>query len=146
MEKILCFLLIALLAGCVTTTNFMGKAKIEGGVSECEAKCKKWGMELVGMVALGEYTDGCICKKKEPQLSMQDVGESVILSSAGSGGGVAAVIEAQSKSGAPLFVPGGIPSGLVRTIRKAVINSKVAGQRWLLTSANCSLHACHFLL
>ncbi len=90
MKKISCFLLVLMLTGCATT--FTGSAKIKGGPSECEAKCKEWGMELVGMVALGEFTDGCICKKKGSQLSMQDIGEAVILSSAGSGGGAVAVM------------------------------------------------------
>ncbi len=105
MKRILWFLLVLMLTGCATT--FMGSAKIKGGPSECEAKCKEWGMELVGMVALGEYTDGCICKKKGLQLSMQDIGETVILSSAGSVSGAVAVFEAHRQapafSGAPSF-------------------------------------------
>ena len=99
MKRLLCLLLFLLLAGCATPlTTFRGAAKIEGGAQGCEAKCNEWAMELVGMVALGEYTDGCICKKKGSQLSMQDIGETLILSSTGSGGGPAvAVIEAKRR-------------------------------------------------
>jgi hypothetical protein len=95
MKRILSFLFILLLTGCATSgfTEFRGSAKIKGGPSDCEAKCRGWDMELVGMVALGEYTDGCICKKKGSQLSMQDVGEAIILSSGVPGGGAVAVIE-----------------------------------------------------
>jgi hypothetical protein len=49
-------------------------------------------MELVGMVALGEYSDGCICRKKDEKLSMQDIGETFILASAGSGAAPPAVM------------------------------------------------------
>ena len=91
-------LLFLLLAGCATpVTTFTGGAKIKGGPSGCEAKCNEWAMELVGMVALGEYTDGCICKKKGSQLSMQDVGETLSLSLAGSSGGAVAAIESERR-------------------------------------------------
>jgi hypothetical protein len=85
-------LLLLALVGCAPAyTTFEGGAKIKDGPSGCEAKCKEWGMELVGMVALGEYSDGCICKKKGSQLSMSDIGETLILSSSGSGGGTVGV-------------------------------------------------------
>ena len=49
-----------LAAGCAT--SFTGEAHVEGGPSGCHAKCKAWGMELSGMVAVGEYSDACICR------------------------------------------------------------------------------------
>jgi hypothetical protein len=98
MKRISWLLFFLLLAGCATPlTTFTGDAKIKGGPSGCEAKCSEWAMELVGMVALGEYTDGCICKKKGSQLSMQDVGETLSLSLPGSSGGVVAAIENERK-------------------------------------------------
>ena len=98
MRRISWCLFLLLLAGCATPlTTFTGGAKIKGGPSGCEAKCNEWAMELVGMVALGEYTDGCICKKKGSQLSMQDVGETLSLSLAGSSGGVVAAVENERK-------------------------------------------------
>ena len=98
MKRILWLLFFLLLAGCAAPlTTFTGGATIKGGPSGCEAKCNEWAMELVGMVALGEYTDGCICKKKGLQLSTQDVGEALSLSLAGSSGGAVAAIENERK-------------------------------------------------
>ena len=71
------------IAGCVTA--FYGDAKVKDGPAGCEAKCSQWGMDFIGMVSLGEYTDGCICKKRGEKLSMQDIGDSVIISSAAAG-------------------------------------------------------------
>jgi len=97
-KRILWLLFFLLLAGCATPlTTFTGGAKIKGGPSGCEAKCSEWAMELVGMVALGEYTDGCICKKKGSQLSVQDVAETLSLSLTASSGGAVAAIERERK-------------------------------------------------
>jgi hypothetical protein len=97
-KRILWLLFFLLLAGCATPlTTFTGGAKIKGGPSGCETKCSEWAMELVGMVALGEYTDGCICKKKGSQLSMQDVAETLSLSLTASSGGAVAAIERERK-------------------------------------------------
>ncbi len=62
MNRILVFFLTALTltAGCAT--SFTGEAHVEGGPSGCVEKCKQWGQELVGMVAMGEYSDACICR------------------------------------------------------------------------------------
>jgi len=51
-------------AGLSTTacaTSFTGSAHVEEGRTGCEAKCQGQGMELVGMVYMGEYSDGCVC-------------------------------------------------------------------------------------
>jgi hypothetical protein len=113
--KKLCILAVSLflLTGCATTpvTSFQGKSKVEGGPSGCETKCEEWGMELVGMIALGEYSDGCICRKKDEKLSMYDVGETFILASAGSGAAPPAVMadmRARAAAGtpAPLMIRG----------------------------------------
>lgn len=48
------------LTGCATT--FHGNPKVPNGVAGCKAQCESWSMELVGMVAMGEYSDGCICQ------------------------------------------------------------------------------------
>jgi hypothetical protein len=45
---------------CATT--FSGSAKVPNGVEGCKARCSSYGMELIGMVALGDYSDGCICE------------------------------------------------------------------------------------
>jgi hypothetical protein len=48
------------LAGCETV--FMGAPKITDGPKGCRAACDAWGMDLAGMVKMGEYSDGCICQ------------------------------------------------------------------------------------
>jgi hypothetical protein len=48
--------------GCATATTFTGHAKVENGVAGCQAACAAWGMDLAGMVKVGEYSDGCICE------------------------------------------------------------------------------------
>jgi hypothetical protein len=42
-------------------TSFTGSAYVESGRAGCEAKCKGEGMEFVGMVYMGEYSDACVC-------------------------------------------------------------------------------------
>jgi hypothetical protein len=82
-------ILALFLVGCAT--SFTGSSKISGGPEQCVEICSKWKMELVGMVALGEYTDGCICKVKEAKISTSDIGKAVILSSASGGAGIVGV-------------------------------------------------------
>jgi hypothetical protein len=48
--------------GCATT--FFGEANIKGGTEGCRTICQQWGMELAGMVQMGEYSNGCICQVK----------------------------------------------------------------------------------
>jgi len=48
------------LSGCATT--FHGSPKIANGPAGCQQQCDAWAMDLVGMVAMGEYSDGCICQ------------------------------------------------------------------------------------
>jgi hypothetical protein len=48
--------------GCAPT-SFHGDAHVQGGAPACDAKCKGWGLEFVGMVSMGEYSDGCICRR-----------------------------------------------------------------------------------
>ena len=50
------------LCSCVFPTNFTGAAKVPKGAEGCRTICSSYGMELTGMVALGEYSDGCICE------------------------------------------------------------------------------------
>lgn len=69
-------------SGCATF--FSGSPNVSNGPAGCREKCSKWGMELVGMVAMGEYSDGCICQVPGGQKSAtQDV--------AGAGAAVAGV-------------------------------------------------------
>jgi hypothetical protein len=50
------------LSGCAT--QFWGSAKVSGGVQGCRHVCDGWGMDLAGMVQMGEYSDGCICQTR----------------------------------------------------------------------------------
>lgn len=54
-------LLITCFVGCAT--SFTGSATVKDGAAGCERKCQELGMELAGMVLLGEYSDGCVCQK-----------------------------------------------------------------------------------
>ncbi|HXK20440.1 MAG TPA: hypothetical protein VNG33_21670 [Polyangiaceae bacterium] len=47
------------MAGCATA--FTGSAHVEDGRAGCERKCKGQGMEVAGMVYMGEYSDACVC-------------------------------------------------------------------------------------
>ena len=42
-------------------TSFSGSPYVENGRSGCEAKCRSVGMEVAGIVYMGEYSDACIC-------------------------------------------------------------------------------------
>lgn len=74
-------------SGCAT--SFTGSAKVESP-KDCVKTCDEWGMDLAGMVAMGEYTNGCICRVKGEKLSLRGIGN-VILGSAGGAGGTAGV-------------------------------------------------------
>ncbi len=48
---------------CSCTTKFFGSPHVDR--SDCQKKCESWNMELSGMVAMGEYSSGCVCKVKQ---------------------------------------------------------------------------------
>jgi len=77
-------LALLFLAGCAT--NFTGDPKVPHGVAGCRSKCEEWGLEFAGMVAMGEYTDGCICNAKGKTISLNGVSAVV-------GGGVGVVLQ-----------------------------------------------------
>lgn len=60
----LCVLAAVIIAvamvGC-DHTDFRGEPHVEGGAEECESRCAEEGLEMAGMVMMGEYTDGCVC-------------------------------------------------------------------------------------
>jgi len=57
----LVFGLLACVLGTACATSFTGSAHVEEGRAGCERKCKGQGMEVSGMVYMGEYSDACIC-------------------------------------------------------------------------------------
>lgn len=46
--------------GCAT--SFTGSAYVENGRNGCEAKCRGQGMQVAGMVYMGEYSSACVCE------------------------------------------------------------------------------------
>jgi hypothetical protein len=79
-----------LFAGCAT--SFSGHPHLDRPA--CEAKCKSWGMDLDGMVAMGEYSDACVCKKlpRHGADVLRDSEEPGLESSAAAAGGAVGVI------------------------------------------------------
>jgi hypothetical protein len=59
MKHTLIMLVGTAVVGCAT--SFTGSPHVENGRAGCENKCKSQGMEVAGMVYMGEYTDGCVC-------------------------------------------------------------------------------------
>ena len=74
MTRIVLAVAVALLSGCATT--FMGSAKVPKGPDGFRAVCAGWGMQLAGMVQLGEYSDGCICEVKKSGPATSSAGAS----------------------------------------------------------------------
>ena len=54
-------LAIALISSSCAT-YFIGSAMVKDGAAGCKVQCDALGMELAGMVVMGEYSDGCICQ------------------------------------------------------------------------------------
>ncbi len=72
-------------AGCAT--HFTGSAHIEGGRPACEAKCRGQGMQIAGMVYMGEYSSACVC---EVPRGTSSAGRHEVLAAAAGGSGAAA--------------------------------------------------------
>lgn len=70
MKKSLGIFCLLLASGCAT--QFTGKPKVEGP-AQCKQKCDSWGMDLAGMFAAGEYSDGCICSVKGKKSASNDL-------------------------------------------------------------------------
>jgi len=62
MRRIAALAFAIALGGCAT--QFYGSPKVDKGPAGCKTACDAWGMELAGMVKMGEYSDGCICQVK----------------------------------------------------------------------------------
>ena len=84
-----CLVLGFVLPACATA--FTGSAHVENGRQGCEAKCKGQGMELVGMVYMGEYSDACVCA--EPGQSASSGGTLVATAGAVAGGSAGVVMQ-----------------------------------------------------
>jgi hypothetical protein len=75
------------LVGCAT--SFSGDPHIEDGRKGCDKKCADEGMELAGMVYMGEYSDACVCEVKGHGSASSR--RELLVGSAGGGAGAAGV-------------------------------------------------------
>jgi len=73
--------------GCAT--NFTGSPHVEGGRSGCEKKCRAQGMEVAGMVYMGEYSDACVCSVPGQAAGHK---RKLVAAVAGAGAGAAGVV------------------------------------------------------
>ncbi|MGZ6124270.1 MAG: hypothetical protein ACXWLR_04875 [Myxococcales bacterium] len=62
-------LLLSLTSAACLPTTFRGDPKVPQGAAGCKSICASYGMELTGMIALGEYSDGCICELPGKRIS-----------------------------------------------------------------------------
>ena len=76
------------LVGCAT--SFTGNAHVENGRAGCEEKCKGQGMQVAGMVYMGEYSSACVCEV--PRGSASSSRREFLLGSAAASGGAVGVI------------------------------------------------------
>ena len=78
--------LAILVTGCAT--SFTGSPHVENGRSGCESKCKGQGMEVAGMVYMGEYSSACVCEVPGQHASRRRI---LVGASGAVAGGVAGV-------------------------------------------------------
>jgi len=58
-KKLIAAMLFLALGGC--QTSFTGSPHVENGRAGCEAKCRGQGMDIAGLVFMGEYSSACVC-------------------------------------------------------------------------------------
>ena len=98
---VVCVLLLATL-GTACATSFTGSAHVEEGRGGCERKCKGQGMEVTGMVYMGEYSDACICSVPGQTSSRQQRVLAGGAAVAGASAGVVMQMRAQEQSQASI--------------------------------------------
>lgn len=86
-------LLVLTVSGCAT--NFVGSAYVENGASGCESKCSGQGLEFVGMVYMGEYSDACVCAVPGQTASAR---QQLLAANATSGGAAGVVMQQRRQS------------------------------------------------
>lgn len=85
-REITALALVGLIAGCAT--SFTGSPHVENGRSGCESKCKGQGMEVAGMIYMGEYSSACVCEVPGQHASRRRI---LVGASGAVAGGVAGV-------------------------------------------------------
>jgi len=83
MLRLACVITAMGASGCAT--SFMGSAYVEGP-KECRSICSGWGMEMSGMVAMGEYSTACVCEVPGGDTRRQAILQSGISAVAGAAG------------------------------------------------------------
>jgi hypothetical protein len=81
------------LVGCAT--SFTGDAHVENGRAGCAEKCKGQGMQMAGMVYMGEYSSACVCEV--PRGSASSSGHDLLVGSAAGASGAAAGVIMQMR-------------------------------------------------
>lgn len=66
MNKVLIIISSVFLLSCAT--EFRGSAHITP--KQCAAKCESWNMTMDAMIAMGEYSDACVCRPKSGSSSL----------------------------------------------------------------------------
>src|SRR5262249_22125586 len=88
-----CVILLALVMSVPACTQFLGSAKVPNGPTGCRAICQELGMNLAGMVVMGEYSDGCICQVHETPVSVREAATAALSA-------VVGVVEQQRRAAA----------------------------------------------
>jgi hypothetical protein len=83
-----------LLACASCATNFTGSPYVENGRAGCEAKCRSVGMEVAGVVYMGEYSDACVCAVPGQRAEVMREATAAV---AGAGAGVAMQMQRQQR-------------------------------------------------
>ena len=96
-ERATLVLLVASAIGCGTT--FTGSAHVEDGRRGCEGKCRGQGMQVAGMVYMGEYSSACVCQVPRATASASDDSTQLLSSAAAvTGAADGVVMEAQRRA------------------------------------------------
>jgi hypothetical protein len=82
-------------SGCATT--FTGDAYVPDGATGCKSACSAQGLEMVGMVIMGEYSDGCICKVRREAASGNATEELAVQGAATAAVGVVSAMRASAQ-------------------------------------------------
>jgi hypothetical protein len=83
------------LSGCATT--FTGDAYVPDGATGCKSACSAQGLEMAGMVIMGEYSDGCICKVRREAASTNPTEELAVQGAATAAVGVVSAMRASAQ-------------------------------------------------
>jgi hypothetical protein len=95
--RIRAFATMTLVSICLMAcaTSFSGSPYVENGRAGCEAKCRSVGMEVAGIVYMGEYSDACVCSVPGRAASRSQLLDKASAAIAGAGAGVAMQMQRQ---------------------------------------------------